>query len=502
MSMLLVPAGCRRLDGPVGETEPLIVKQARLDVSIDHWDGVATRADGTASWPDGAMIYFRLDGIGGSLPLEFRYRASDDAWQLLQYYRSDDSYGSRSNPDLSGFTGGHCVCYYFEQDNGQSARGVSLADGGGLCVRVGVDYAAYRDDEAIYGIVDGVLSVKARLRPITGRIRMECNPNDSYDYYYPGIYGLRYFTELNLDTFELSSSDSYVSGHLNTDNSRYYYGSFADPERRVLTVEDRKWSHPTCYERSFTEDILAPGCSNRSYMPIDVSHNEWYRFAGSIGGWNFGVDGMQMLYVVPGSFRMGGEDAQPVHTVTLTKGFYLSETEVTKDMWYKVMGEPSDYANAAVPVTGKSWDEVMIFIATLNTKSGYHFRLPTEAEWEFAARGGMKSGGYKYSGSDTYSEVAVRDGNWSMQAVKTKNPNELGFYDMSGNAAEWVSDWYAAYPTGSVVDPTGPETGEIHLRRGGNRGQKTEYLTVTFRDFVSDESLTGFRLAMDVPIIH
>ena len=209
---------------------------------------------------------------------------------------------------------------------------------------------------------------------------------------------------------------------------------------------------------------------------------------------------MTMLYVEPGTFEMGGEDAQPVHTVTLSKPFYLSQTEVTEDTWYRIMGGPSNYADRNVPVTNKTWTEIQEFISTLKAKTGYPVRLPTEAEWEFAARGGTRTHGYKYSGSDTYSNVAVYSGNWQVLAVRTLESNELGFYDMSGNASEWVNDWYGVYPTDPVTDPTGPETGEYHVRRGGNRGQDSRFLTVSYRDVEETElSLTGFRLAMDAP---
>ena len=501
MAAMSLPVGCSRVEQPELSGEPVLISQVRMDVSIDRWDA-ATKAEGTDTWPDGARILVRLTNGTQATILEVHLYSGE--WHIEQCMFNGEGW-TWTNPDLSGYSGGLCQCYYFENSEGTEGAYYGRNNEGNYSLQ-STDTAIYRDADAIFGIVDGILDFKAHLEPATGRIRF-ANPGTDehgYNWFSPGVYGMRRYTVLNANTFELVPTTAYFTTYINSDqtSSPYVFGDFADSERRTLTVVDSKWANPAAYERSFSEDILTAGNSNWSYFPVQNSHNEWYRYDGSIDGWNFGVDGMTMYYVVPGTFRMGGEDAQPVHTVTLTRGFYLSETEITKDMWYRVMGSPSDYANAAVPVTGKTWEEVQAFIAALNAKSGYNFRLPTEAEWEFAARGGMKSNGYIYSGSNDSADVAVQDWNWSMQAVKTKNANELGFYDMSGNAAEWVNDWYAAYPTGTVVDPKGPDSGEVHVRRGGNRGQDGRYLTVTCRDLDSDLSLTGFRLAMDAPKIQ
>ena len=498
LPVLLVPAACERVASQGTDGEPLLVSRARMDVAIDRWD--ATKADGTDSWPDYAIIFVQLTNGKQTLPVEAQRNPGGD-WTINRVEPSVQGGWETSAPDLTGFSGGYCKCYYFEGDSGTNGQYFDRQYDGKIKM-IGAQSAIYHDDDAIFSIVDGVLELKAHLEPMTGRIRFGFAPGGD-TYYYPGIYGMLRYTALNRESFEMESSSSYFNYYMGADGEApYVYGRFADADRRTLTVVDAKWGNPTAYERSFDEDILAPGCSNFAYMPGDNDHNEWYRYDGFLDGWQFDVEGLSMFYVVPGFFMMGGEDARPIHKVTLTRGFYLSQTEITKDMWYRVMGEPSDYANAAVPVTGRSWDEVQAFIAALNAKTGYSFRLPTEAEWEYAARGGQKSNGYLYSGGNTFADVAVRDGNWSMQAVRTKSPNELDFYDMSGNASEWVSDWYGPYPSDAVVDPKGPETGEIHIRRGGNRAQGAEYLTVSFRDTDSPFELTGFRLVLDAPRIQ
>ena len=187
-----------------------------------------------------------------------------------------------------------------------------------------------------------------------------------------------------------------------------------------------------------------------------------------------------MIVVEGGTFNMGatseqGSDAEsdekPVHSVTLSD-YYIGETEVTQELWAAVMGSnPSWFSgNPQRPVEMVSWNDCQEFITKLNELTGKNFRLPTEAEWEYAARGGNGSQGYKYSGSNTISDVAWYSGNSGSEThnVKTKSPNELGIYDMSGNVFEWCEDWYGNYSSGSQTNPTGPSSGSIRVLRGGS----------------------------------
>jgi formylglycine-generating enzyme required for sulfatase activity len=203
----------------------------------------------------------------------------------------------------------------------------------------------------------------------------------------------------------------------------------------------------------------------------------------------------KMVRVEGGTFLMGatqeqGSDAydneKPVHCDTLTT-FYIGETEVTQALWYAVMGQkPTSDGGQWVSTVGLgdnfpayyvSWDDCQTFIQTLNTLTGLSFRLPTEAEWEFAARGGNLSRGYKYAGSNTIDDVAWYWGNiptqtsgqpgYGSQPVATKAPNELGLYDMSGNIYEWCQDWYGSYESIGQTDPTGPSSGTSRVSRGG-----------------------------------
>ena len=191
----------------------------------------------------------------------------------------------------------------------------------------------------------------------------------------------------------------------------------------------------------------------------------------------------EMVRVEGGTFRMGatseqGSDAwgdeKPVHSVTLSS-YYIGKTEVTQALWQAVMGSnPSYFKGSDRPVEWVSWDDCQEFIQKLNRLTGRNFRLPTEAEWEFACRGGNNSRGYKYSGSNNLGSVA-----WyscgKTRPVGTKAPNELGIYDMTGNVWEWCSDWYANYTSYSQTNPTGPQSGSDRVYRGGSMGNGVRY---------------------------
>ena len=198
-----------------------------------------------------------------------------------------------------------------------------------------------------------------------------------------------------------------------------------------------------------------------------------------------------MVFVEGGTFQMGSNDSEaydkekPVHSVTLSD-YYIGETEVTQELWKAVMGSnPSSFKGSKNPVELVSWNDCQEFIKKLNQLTGKNFRLPTEAEWEYAARGGNKSRGYKYSGSNTISDVAWYCDNSSDEThpVGTKSPNELGLYDMSGNVWEWCSDWYGYYSPSSQRNPTGPTSGSYRVHRGGGWCSFARYCRVAYRDY-------------------
>ena len=187
----------------------------------------------------------------------------------------------------------------------------------------------------------------------------------------------------------------------------------------------------------------------------------------------------EMVYVAGGTFMMGAtseqgsdayEDERPVHSVTLSS-FHIGKYEVTQGLWREVMGSnPSlNKAGDDYPVEKVSWEDCQKFVRKLNARTGLNFRLPTEAEWEYAARGGRKSRGYKYSGSNSLGNVAWYEANSGGEThpVGRKSPNELGLYDMSGNVWEWCQDRYGSYGSSSQTDPAGPSGGSDRVLRGG-----------------------------------
>ena len=217
---------------------------------------------------------------------------------------------------------------------------------------------------------------------------------------------------------------------------------------------------------------------------------------------------MDMVYVKGGTFRMGATEEQeeyvkdwekPVHSVTLSD-YYIGKYEVTQGLWEAVMGSNPSYFYMIddYPVEYVSWNDVQDFLKKLNELTGKNYVLPTEAQWEYAARGGAKSKGYKYSGSNEFDDVAWYDDNSgsSPHPVGTKAPNELGIYDMSGNVWEWCSDWFGEYTGGA---PTDPESRDHHVFRGGNWSAAAWYCRVSARGHgdprVRSYAL-GFRLAL------
>jgi TonB family protein len=210
----------------------------------------------------------------------------------------------------------------------------------------------------------------------------------------------------------------------------------------------------------------------------------------------------EMVFVEGGTFQMGSNTGEahekPVHTVTLSS-FNIGKFEVTQAQWRAVMGNnPSDFKGCDnCPVENVNWNYVQEYISKLNIQTGKNYRLPTEAEWEYAAKGGKHSKGYAYSGSNDINDVAWYDGNSDRKTheVGKKLANEIGIFDMSGNVWEWCSDWY------SETKPMGASSGPYRVLRGGSWNGYANFCRAACRNGSNPDSWDyncGFRLVLPV----
>lgn len=442
-----------------------------LSGGIRRWDAPSTKGE-AEDWSYGEVIWIQLSNGAETKRLNAWFNGTD--WSL------------NYEGDISAFTSGLCKCYYFQGWNDTYL--------GNKSYDLDFNTAIYQDENGVYSVTDGVLQVGATLAPRSGRIQFNNAPY-AEDYYPNRLTGITWCSGVNLTdfTFTESSEDFYP-------NIGYYsYGSFTDPEHPTLVFTYSGWSPGDAdyFERNFQENLLTPGRSISLYAPNPGYYNEWTRHIGHLT-----IDEEDFRYILPGTFTMGGEDAQPEHTVTLTKPFYISRAEISQYMRYYVTGEA--ITDASLPLYGMTFDDAQTFISLLNKRheGKYRFRLPTEAEWEYVARGANWSSpsgkSYKYSGSNSWDYVAAYNGyNKEPEGRYSHNGNFCNIYDMCGNVSEWCSDWYGPYSAEPAIDPKGAGSGDVHVRRGGDRFSGEKYLTVTYRDIESETTLSGLRLVME-----
>ena len=296
-----------------------------------------------------------------------------------------------------------------------------------------------------------------------------------------------------------------------TNGSGSYHASCSDGNVAASYIEDSKLYIVAMWSGTATFTIWDDQSDLRAQVLVRVGKEC------TVGDVTF-----KMMPVEGGTFMMGNtreqdvstvnglESPEPVHEVTLSN-YSIGQTEVTQKLWTAVMGyNPSYFINPQGPVEDMSWDECQEFISRLSELTGLHFRLPTEAEWEFAARGGNRSMHYRYSGSRYLNEVAWNDDNahngqggglYGPQTVALLLPNELGLYDMSGNIRELCHDWYAPYSAEPQTNPKGPETGDKRVIRGGSFADDGNECSCAGRRHTyswpfEGGNLVGFRLAM------
>lgn len=476
---------CSKVEPMVEQEEVRKVFTADLvfNGSLESFDAT-TRATST-SWQDGSMVYLQfLVGEEYVQGAAF-YDAGKDKWNLEFY--EEISEGQELN----------CQAYYFENAVEITYDGVSLDE----------TSAVYRDDDGTYFYDGTTLTVNAHLVPVTGRVRFEGEPGASYNFFGPSI-----CTYYDLAANKLSTTTKeFVHSLPESGKSDYYHAFFSEYSPHELYFYDKE--NNARYSRKFRDAVLAPGKSGYMNIPTIDNHNGW-GLSHLVRTYTVGGVSFNMVLVDKGTFAMGysknpNYEVTPVHNVTLTKDYYMGETEVTQDLWSAVMsvtgGNDSDdeeEVNENFPKTVFYRSDIVDFIDRLNRVIDHSsFMLPTEAQWEFAAKGGNHSKGYVYSGSDVIDDVAwyYEDADSDICEVKQKLPNELGLYDMSGNVWEFTSDYYASYSNQDAVDPTGPASGSYHVLRGGGY-RKGAICTCTYRRNYQhspagvDYSI-GFRLA-------
>ena len=305
------------------------------------------------------------------------------------------------------------------------------------------------------------------------------------------------------DTAWMEVKGTFASFEFDGTDSSSYYVDWGDGAVEMIynikgvtqNVLKHTYTNSGTYNVKFWGECLCDGWNG-----VNIGNN----YTETMADGNFVMD---MVWVQGGTFMMGctseqendcDDDEKPAHEVTLSS-YYIGKYEITQAQWEAVMGttiqQQQKWAQDNVSLYGVgdnypmyyvSWWEAKEFCKKLSTKTGKKYVLPTEAQWEFAARGGVKSKGYKYSGSNTIGDVAWYYSNSSSKTheVGTKAANELGIYDMSGNVWEWCADWYGSYSSSAVTNPTGPNSGNNRVARGDGRYNNGGGCRVSNRDYV------------------
>ncbi len=446
---------------------------------IETFDGAGTRA---AAWKDGETVFLVFSTGATIAEGKAVYSSATGEWTLY--------YGV-----LPATTSALCKAYNFSGEFTVDGANVALTP----CT------AVYADEAATYSKEGRVVKVKATLKPITGRLRFKGTAGTEFD-----LTGVDCHASYGNGTGTFTPNNAPIKLTVGADGyTPYVYGTITSSDREIGVVYEDLAFATIC-----ETGVLAVGKSGFMELPTAEWHNGWDETAVIDGDYirlTVGGVSFTMKYVEGGTFTMGatseqGSDAdsdeKPTHQVTLSD-YYIGQTEVTQELWTAVMGSnPSYFSGTNLPVENVSWNDCQTFITKLSTLTGMTFSLPTEAQWEYAARGGNKSKGYKYSGSNTIGGVAWYTSNSSSKthSVATKQPNELGLYDMSGNVWEWCNDWYASsYSSTAAVNPTGPTTGSYRVLRGGSWYSNATSCRVSSRNYITPSDTSsdlGLRLAL------
>jgi hypothetical protein len=422
---------------PEADGSQLVVRALNLQGTFNGYEGqrsntADTRADGS-TWKEGDKIYLRFT-VGSDVVTGTAVYTST-GWTVSYY-------GTLSEGSNIG-----CTAAYFENAEEGANNTVNLTE----------KSAIYQDLSAEYSNNNDTLTIVANLSPKLGRVRFTGNENDRI-----WLYGLKTYSGYNNETNKFVTTTGKNFEQVDsTGTTEYIYASFSTDTIKsigLLTSED-------AFTRTFTSDILAAGNSGYMAIPSVESHNQWQ------SGLVFTVNGVQFkMIAVPG--YSGGR-------------YCIAETETTGALYYNVTNSSTVYISQ-LPMSSLTYSSAESFTTTLTQMLGVTFRMPTADEWMFAAKGGNRSKGYAYAGSNNIDEVAWYSGNTSSkQKVKQKMPNELGIYDMSGNVDELVN-----YKT----------SGGYYYYYGGSYNYNSSYCGYTsYHDNIyygSTQPYIGFRFVM------
>lgn len=344
------------------------------------------RTRSASGWEEGDKIYllFSVDTL--------------TTWGEALY--KDGNWKLNYNGRIASDTLSRCQAVYFENAGAES----------GMIIKIGASTAIYEDREGSYFLKGDTLSISASLKPKTGRIRFSGNNHDEIK-----VYGISHHTSYDYFKGTYTSSIAPLSLTVDDKYTPYVYGEFSDKEEPRLSIYTPKYG----FTRHFPKTIYGPAESGYMSIPTPDAHDGWQNHV------NLKVNGVEFS-MIPVEYSYGS--------------FLLAETETTCELYKAITSLSIDASQ--YPVTNVTYNDCESFMKKISLLTSFKFRLPSESEWQFAYKGGNKSKGYTYSGSDDINDVAWYENNsgGNTHKVKELKPNELGFYDLSGNISEFYNN--------------------------------------------------------------